>query len=145
MPKGVSVFILLLLAPQQDSFTLELAWSLKDTFPAEMLCQLPFGNPKTGDSPDPPIDGEMRFRITEFWNPGRGEWWYVSGKAPDWRISAEELWEEVLHPPEYSTQQIRSAVTLAINAVKQYALPYFDEIDNRYGPPTDKGDDQVSK
>jgi len=128
---GVTAFLLLMVAPRDDRFTLEVAWSLDGSFPVNMLCRLPFGNPSTGTRPDAPLNGQMRFRISEFWNPGRDDWWYLAGSKPDLRKSIDDFintdWSK--EPTiTYSDQQVSASIDAAIAAIKQYVLPYFDNL-----------------
>jgi hypothetical protein len=127
----ISAFVALIIAPKDDRFTLEVAWSRTGSFPINILCKMPFGNPAAGRPPDPPEQGSMRFRISEFWKPGMGEWWYLAGEKPDVLKSIELFdrdWREAIKLPEYTNDQIHGMADKALSSIRQYVIPYFQEL-----------------
>jgi hypothetical protein len=131
LPHGITAFVLLLIGPREDRFTLEVAWSEGGQFPTELFCQLPSGVPDRGVKPDPPVNGQVRFRISEFWAPGVDEWWYLSGSRPTLEESMRELVaQDWANPtfPSYSDEQVGRIVDLAIEAIGRFVMPYFNEL-----------------
>lgn len=132
LPQGVAAFVLLAIAPRDDRFTLEVAWSADGQFPVDMFCRLPFGVPNKQVLPEQPVGGKMRFRISEFWNPGRDDWWYLDGERPTLQESMKTLMEtnwENYKPPTFSTEKVDSAVQKAITAIRELVIPYFEALE----------------
>ena len=99
-----------------------------------------FDVPASGIHRDTPKDGEFRFRIGEFIEPGKDHWWWL---APD--IYAERLAELSVSkefkkgfdglsemPIEEALSNVSPCVNEAIDIIKECAIPYFREVESEY-------------
>jgi len=108
----------------EDSFTLELSWSLVVADPAEA----PLGSPQ-----DPLTPQGCRFRLGAFWESGGDYWWAVADGPPDLLTTTpEEYSRALLHSEpvdlEVRMPRISAAVDDAISRVREWGLPYRDRV-----------------
>lgn len=116
---GGTQFIALVTHESRDMFTLELAWSDDNEFPAYAMPSLP------GDPPRP----KVRLRISSFWRrTGADEWWELT--TPIEKGLPPEQWAaRLLAPPEpveVVCGRIAPAVQEAVSRLQSYALPYLE-------------------
>lgn len=129
LSSGAVGFILLCIMQKDHMFTLEVAWSTDGEFPVDMFCQVPFGVLSKGVPPESPVDGKVRFRVSEFWNPGRDGWWHLAGERPTLQESVKALLEtdwENYKPTTFSKEQVDLAVGKASTALREFVNPYFE-------------------
>lgn len=107
----LTCYLLLLLSPTQDRFTVELAWSRNGLFPADLIMRLP---------DDPPVDDAHRFRLPLLWTDPRQDFWWQIGPPPG--QGAADL-----------THQAAAQVEDAVGHIVRAALPYFQQIARTYG------------
>lgn len=120
LENGSSGFILLIVSPKYDEFTLELAWSQKGIFPVN------WGGITLPD--DPPINGDHRFRMQRIWgeNIGEDKWWNIGSKLDDndW-LDLNAILEMDLLEDE-ALAKVGPQVMDAVKKIERYAIPYLD-------------------
>jgi hypothetical protein len=119
-----------------DTFTVELSWSLRSDDPA-----VPgFGGPE-----DPFRPEGYRFRLGAFFAPHRDHWWHVADPAPRAQ-SVEQLLASLAASQQVDVAaampRIEAAVADALGHVRRHALPYFDRVSQWADARLDSGPDE---
>lgn len=137
-------YILLEINPKQgDSFTIELAWTRNKRFPICTDLMFPYDALESGIKRDIPINGDFRFRISELFEKHSNEdfWWEVA-PSPTWEefakwnreadFTGEKLFGPPVMPLEEAMRNVRPCVKDAVDKIEKYAMPYFQEIIQKY-------------
>ncbi|TWT32077.1 hypothetical protein [Blastopirellula retiformator] len=132
----VSTFLVLLISPKDDEFTLEVAWSTHGRFPFSLSAiYLPF-DPENGSLKDSPIDGEFLFRLPFLYPPYADVWWTVDEKSTHEMTMEEILVDDPLAPPPEiaanDLARVDASLETAMSAVKQFAIPYLLKLQEHY-------------
>ena len=140
--KDMYFYLLLTIATptRGDAFTIEFAYSIKRKFPATLPLMHPFDIPESDICHDTPKDGEFRFRIGEFLQPGKDHWWWLAPNIYDVRFNEitffkdfENDFNELCEVPiEQALKNVAPCVNEAIIIIKKYAIPYFEKIKTEY-------------
>lgn len=120
----LTCYLLLLLAPGDDRFTVELAWSRHGQFPAFLVMRLPT---------DAPVDGAHRFRLPLLWTDPRQDFWWQIGPSPDPARQFAGSPSASQAAMADLTQQAVTQVEDAVGHIVRDALPYFRQIAGAYG------------
>ena len=123
-------FILLVLDPKRDWFTVESGWSNNGKFPADELPDIP--TEKTCGR------AAMLFRVPFLWAK-KDEWWEL---APEW---SDEDWDEWLfndkerpdEPTEVVLAKVPPVVDEVIDKIQKHLIPFFRRVSARHGVQTD--------
>jgi hypothetical protein len=112
-------------SPNEDHFTVEVAWSGKDDYPFETFNVSPKERPK---------GGRFRVRLGGFWSE-EDVWWKL---VPDW---TNEEWDALTFegkepeetPVDEALKKVRPEVKDAMERVHQHAVPYLRKIAKKFG------------
>jgi hypothetical protein len=110
-----NAYLLLILSPRNERFTIELAWSEKKRLP-ERSDMMPG---------EPSAEGELRFRISRLWQPTGFEVWYDLEYDKDYPDSGPS---SVYAPEEPCMARIPVKVDRAMNAIEEHGIPYFEKV-----------------
>lgn len=117
----LTFYILLLLAPKDDRFTIEVGWSEKGKLPTYN-----WGRPN-----DPPREGGIMFRMWCLWNTGNEDLW--------WRFEPEVKLEDIANwvpqPIEAALELVDTQVDDAIQKLLEFGIPYFERVAAEHGHP----------
>jgi len=111
-----AAFIVLVVSPRNDRFTIEVAWSTKKRLP-EQADMVPG---EEGNS------GELRFRLSRIWQRSGFETWYD--------LEHEEDYPDVRNfdpfPPDESVcfKRIPAKANRALDALEAHGIPYLKEV-----------------
>ena len=121
----LSFYLLLLVFPQWDEFTIEVAWSRKGQFPDRtMFC----------DPDEEPQDGTLGFRLGRLWEVNKGVWWQLTEYPSPAQLERSLLTgQDVMPPVEEIMPNVIPMVDDAINRIVEYAVPYFTKVAKKYG------------
>lgn len=116
--EGLLFFIVLDMAPKYDEFTVEIGWSKNGKFPS-YLAGSPLENRKDG----------LKICLCQFWSV-QDIWWEVGHRWTD------EEWDQYLfedkeledEPLPRTLAKVPSKVDDAIQKLKKYAIPYFEQV-----------------
>ncbi len=121
------LYLLLQLHRSEDSFTVEIAWTLNGRWPEDV--PLPDSPRETSES------GDMRFRIGLLWSPMADYWWDLApqlSKVPlgDALRDYEGFLGRFSNPPDIdeAMSRVEPQVNDAIRRVREYAIPYFGRV-----------------
>lgn len=119
---SISLYVMLIISPKYDQFTLELAWSEQCRFPVS------WGGLTLPD--DPPRDGEMRFRMQRLWGEQVGEdiWWSIGNKLSDNAWMDLDALLQMDPPVDETIKRVRPQVIDAVAKIRSHAFPYFKRI-----------------
>jgi len=137
--KVATSFLLVVVSPNSDAFTIEGAWSKNGKFPFQLNPMSPLGNQNADIPPADPIDGEFRFRIPELWDVGSDTWWHVRGDHDMRDVDLDTFlntdWSNT-DVPDYSDAQIEQVVGEAIRRINTHAIPFMCEgMSKTFGTP----------
>lgn len=111
---GLSAYLLLVLFPSDDWFTLEAAWSRHQRFPVMAPPSLPHEEAK---------QGELRFRAHTLWADARADFWWKLGQS-----EISEAMELLEQPPEELLPRVETCVEAAVQDLVQHVVPYFRQL-----------------
>lgn len=123
---AVAFFLMLMLSPKRDEFTIELSWSNNGKYP-----DTPIGLP---DYAIQKIQGAIR--ITRLWTgPAGSEFWWT---VPLGRTLAEHRSDS---PPGEETlarvnDTVQERVTDAISKIREHVLPFIRRVVDVHSDPT---------
>jgi len=108
-----AAYVVLVISPRSDRFTLELAWSSHKRIP-DQAEKLPG---EEGDS------GELRFRLSRLWRPNGFEVWYDLEYEEDY----PDLKDFNAFPADENLcqQRIPVKVSRALDALERHGIPYL--------------------
>jgi hypothetical protein len=111
---GLSLFLVLLLSPKDDRFTIELGWGKGGVFPQNIQI-----------GPEKATDSGVSFRLASLWlGAGRDHWWWLGRER-----TLEEIGAGISDGTlEEKAARIDSQVTDAVQRLKELALPYFENV-----------------
>jgi hypothetical protein len=119
---------LLLVPSDSEHFTIEIGWTHGGPFPFALFI------------PQVIRHGSFRCRLSRMWNPPCDYWWKVTAQRTVKDMTLEEIGRfdtDFLNPPPKMTdadrEVLRTAVDDAIQKIKQYAIPYFEQVAQDYG------------
>jgi hypothetical protein len=110
----LSAYLLLVLFPHDDWFTLEVAWSDKKRFPIQAPPSLPHEEAR---------GGELRFRAHTLWTDPRTDFWWKLDEAV--LTDALELFEQ---PAEALLARVPACVDDAVGHVVEHVVPYLQRL-----------------
>jgi len=117
---AVKLFLVLGIAPKDDRFTIEVAWSTSGRLPPSRLL-------------DPGEEGsanELHFRLARFWGADAYDaWWYLGRRRTIQDIAAGVPDD----PLPVKLADVQPKLADALGKVKQHAVPYLRTIAERYG------------
>jgi hypothetical protein len=115
------VFVLLLLSRQDNTFTIEVAWSNTMEYPLDLPLMTPIDMPQYNLRRQGPIDGRFRFRLAGLFDARGDFWWRVPGASQfdDWVLEAAGQRQDRDGIPALVDQ-----VAAAIDALVRYGMPY---------------------
>jgi hypothetical protein len=129
---GTPVFFLFLqLAENNNSFTIEAAWSARGLFPWSMLCRQPVDRPQSDILKEPEIDKEYRFRVGAFFGHQGDHWWNIADDEARFArlmqadVPPDEVIELMTCDPVTRPGQVEQAVQDAVSKLRSYVLPLF--------------------
>jgi hypothetical protein len=131
MTPGFTAFLFLLISPNDESFTIEVAWSHDGNFP-RMFPRIPVDFPAEGVARDKPRDGRFRFRLKRLWDPRLDPFWYI---VP--RLVGSEMNERLMNiargiddepPTEELLAKVGPLIEEAIGRVVTQAVPYLRNV-----------------
>jgi hypothetical protein len=106
-----SGYIILIISPRDDRFTIEIARSESGVIPEA-----------TADGPSNcELKSECRFRISRIWQEFGFETWYNLQKEDDTDAESSPL-----YPAGECLQRIPGKVVLAIEAIERFGIPYLE-------------------
>ena len=131
-----ATYLVLVISPKDNEFTLEVAWSIQGRYPFSLSAiYLPF-NPEDGSIMDSPIDGEFSFRLPLLYPPYADVWWIVDEKSTHEMTIDEILADDPLAPPPKIEAdrfpKVDAAVETALSTVRQFAIPYLLKLPEHY-------------
>lgn len=115
---NLTFFLHLELHTMKDWFTLTLAWSEKNSWPAFLWMSVD----------DPPRDGEKRFRLRQLWG--------IEQREPWWELAPEPTLEDPLRPPVpvgEALARVEPLVEDAIHHLLGEGLDYIRKVAAEHG------------
>lgn len=131
-----STFLVLVIAPKDNEFTLEVAWSIHSRFPFSLSAIYSPIDPENGTVKDAPINGELAFRLPLLYPPYADIWWSVD-EMPSHDMTIDEILADdpLATPTKLGAEELDradAAVDTAISAVKSFAVPYLSTLHEKY-------------
>lgn len=112
---GLTFFLLLVIDPHWDRFTIEAAWKENGDFPWNGdLFESPFMLNTSG----------RRFRLVRLWDDGRSDYWWELASPNGQDNIAAVLRDQ----PRVSLSDLGALVGDAVERIKAHALPYFEDV-----------------
>ena len=112
---GLTFFLLLVIDPHWDRFTLEAAWHTGGEFP---------WNGDLFESPFTLNSTARRFRLVRLWDDKRSDYWWELASPSDKNSITAALRER----PGVTLPDVAALVGDALERIKARALPYFEEV-----------------
>lgn len=129
------LYVMLQYHDNEDSFTIEIGWTLNGFFPEH----LPMPRPPFEDAPT----GDMLFRLGRLWEPTRDHWWHLAPVA--YEVPLEEalkdydrfLHDSFLNRPSVKEllPRVKPLVRDAVSKLLEYGMPYFQKIADKNAVP----------
>jgi hypothetical protein len=126
------LYLMLQLHRQEDSFTIEIGWSLKGHWPEDAT--LPDAPPEVTEG------GEARFRIGLLWSENPDVWWDLVPRPSGVPLEAalkdyDSFLEGFGKRPDVSERlaRVEPLVEDAFSRLRQHAVPYFKKITTAAG------------
>jgi hypothetical protein len=131
-------YLVLCIAPKEDCFTVECAWSLNGRFPTVGLL-FPRDIKRSQIHRDEPRNGEFYFRLAYLWQD-KDQWWWLVPEAQvnaridrfaDAVIAADDaaVLRSLEEPPiEEAMANVLPMVEDAIEKIIIHAVPYFEQV-----------------
>jgi len=142
---GLRLFIYFQKDPKRDEFTVEIGWSEHDRWPADYMPGMPRDISELRVSRSPPENGEFRARLSKFWElPHKDSWWEIVPNHARWesqralrQIQPDSTGDNPEPPREITLDQARARISPlvddAIAKLKQFAVPFFEEVTLQHG------------
>lgn len=105
----ISFFVVLAPNPKNDTYTVELAWSITKQFPKNLL---------PGFLGDPAVAGAFRFRIGEFWNDH--DYWEFFAKR--------EIYPEYNGLQDKEEAKLKSSAKYIVGRLSDFLPSYMHEV-----------------
>lgn len=117
MADDFDAYVILTVAPKDDRFTLECAWSQMGRLPTSLAA---LRRPN-----EEPFEKERRFRLSELWpKPVSNHWWWL-GPEPspgDFNLDSSN------YCLDQKLKWIQPQILAAMESLSTYGLPYFRKI-----------------
>jgi hypothetical protein len=122
-----SEYILLVISPTTDRFTLECAWSRSCSFPAFAPISSPVDVPAKGIRRDEPGGSTYRFRLASLWSQGKDYWWSLE-PTPEAAYATQGAHNIPTDSGARTCGTINQCIDDAVARLEQFGIPFLQHV-----------------